>query len=67
MTMCHGCCCGAPTVPGLDHATQLRELRQAVGRAAKVRGTDCPDGCERANAIVVPPSTPGRQAAGRPQ
>ncbi|MFD3849544.1 hypothetical protein [Streptomyces microflavus] len=67
MTMCHGCCCGAPTVPGLDHATQLRELRQAVGRAAKVRVTDCPDDCERANAIVVPPSTPGRQAAGRPQ
>ncbi|MEK0099919.1 (2Fe-2S) ferredoxin domain-containing protein, partial [Streptomyces sp. A475] len=31
-----------------------------------VRVTDCLDACERANVIVVQPSTAGRKAGGRP-
>ncbi|MFF7145696.1 (2Fe-2S) ferredoxin domain-containing protein [Streptomyces nodosus] len=66
VTVCRGCCCGTPKVPGLDHAAQLRDLRQAVGPAAAVRVTDCLDACERANVIVVQPSADGREAGGRP-
>jgi len=65
VTVCRGCCCGTPKVPGLDHAAQLRELRQAVG-AATVRVTGCLNACERANVIVVQPSAVGRQVGGRP-
>ncbi|MFJ3439372.1 (2Fe-2S) ferredoxin domain-containing protein [Streptomyces cyaneofuscatus] len=66
VTVCRGCCCGTPKVPGLAHTAQLHELRQAVGQAATVRVTDCLDACERANVIVVQPSTAGRKAGGRP-
>ncbi|MFI9419005.1 (2Fe-2S) ferredoxin domain-containing protein [Streptomyces werraensis] len=66
VTVCRGCCCGTPKIPGLDHAAQLRDLRQAVGGAARVRVTDCLDACERANVIVIQPSTTGRRAGGRP-
>ncbi|MFI8859435.1 (2Fe-2S) ferredoxin domain-containing protein [Streptomyces prasinus] len=66
VTVCRGCCCGTPEVPGLDHTAQLRDLRQAVGGAATVRVTDCLDACERANVIVVQPSAEGRRAGGRP-
>ncbi|MFE5963157.1 (2Fe-2S) ferredoxin domain-containing protein [Streptomyces rubiginosohelvolus] len=66
VTVCRGCCCGTPKVPGLDHADQLHDLRQAVGQAATVRVTDCLDACERANVIVVQPSTAGRKTGGRP-
>ncbi|MFE0494422.1 hypothetical protein CLM85_10945 [Streptomyces albidoflavus] len=66
VTVCRGCCCGTPKVPGLDHAAQLRDLRQALDGTATVRGTDCLDACERANVIVVQPSAEGRRAGGRP-
>ncbi|MEV5153749.1 (2Fe-2S) ferredoxin domain-containing protein [Streptomyces werraensis] len=66
VTVCRGCCCGTPKIPGLDHAAQLRDLRQAVGGAARVRVTDCLDACERANVIVIQPSATGRRAGGRP-
>ncbi|MFF0164520.1 (2Fe-2S) ferredoxin domain-containing protein [Streptomyces prasinus] len=66
ITVCRGCCCGTPKIPGLDHAAQLRDLRQAVGGAATVRVTDCLDACERANVVVVQPSAEGRRAGGRP-
>ncbi|MFF1279699.1 (2Fe-2S) ferredoxin domain-containing protein [Streptomyces sp. NPDC058299] len=66
VTVCRGCCCGTPKVPGLDHAAQLRELRQALDGKATVRVTDCLDACERANVVVVQPSPAGREAGGRP-
>ncbi|WP_221357884.1 (2Fe-2S) ferredoxin domain-containing protein [Streptomyces beigongshangae] len=64
--MCRGCCCGTPKVPGLDHAAQLRDLRQALDGRAAVRVTDCLDACEHANVVVVQPSPAGRAAGGRP-
>ncbi|MEU0967386.1 (2Fe-2S) ferredoxin domain-containing protein [Streptomyces sp. NPDC005917] len=66
VTVCRGCCCGTSKVPGLDHTTQLRELREALNGSATVRVTDCLDACERANVIVVQPSACGREAGGRP-
>ncbi|MEU6554413.1 (2Fe-2S) ferredoxin domain-containing protein [Streptomyces sp. NPDC046915] len=66
VTVCRGCCCGTPKVPGLDHAAQLRGLRQELDGAATVRATDCLDACERANVIVVQPSAEGRRNGGRP-
>ncbi|MGA5550544.1 (2Fe-2S) ferredoxin domain-containing protein [Streptomyces pseudogriseolus] len=66
VTVCCGCCCGTPKIPGLDHAAQLRDLRKAVGVAATVRGTDCLDACDRADVIVIQPSATGRRAGGRP-
>ncbi|MDN3284947.1 (2Fe-2S) ferredoxin domain-containing protein [Streptomyces thermocarboxydus] len=66
VTVCRGCCCGTPKMAGLDHAAQLRVLRQAVGGAARVRVTDCLGACERANVIVIQPSATGRRAGGRP-
>ncbi|MFD4727067.1 (2Fe-2S) ferredoxin domain-containing protein, partial [Streptomyces seoulensis] len=66
VTVCRGCCCGSPGIPGLDHPAQLRDLRQALGNAATVRVTDCLDACERANVIVVQPSAAGRRNGGRP-
>ncbi|MFE6152194.1 (2Fe-2S) ferredoxin domain-containing protein [Streptomyces sp. NPDC057889] len=66
VTVCRGCCCGSPKVPGLDHTAQLRDLRRALDGSATVRVTDCLDACERANVIVVQPSTAGRKAGGRP-
>ncbi|AYN38130.1 (2Fe-2S) ferredoxin domain-containing protein [Streptomyces dangxiongensis] len=66
VTVCRGCCCGTPKVPGLDHTAQLRGLREALDGTATVRVTDCLDACERANVIVVQPSPAGRRAGGRP-
>lgn len=66
VTVCRGCCCGTPKVPGLDHAAQLRALRGSLDGAATVRVTDCLDACERANVIVIQPSAAGRRAGGRP-
>ncbi|MFP8908321.1 (2Fe-2S) ferredoxin domain-containing protein [Streptomyces atacamensis] len=66
ITVCRGCCCGSAKVPGLDHAAQLRGLRQALDGVAAVRATDCLDACEQANVIVVQPSPAGRAAGGRP-
>ncbi|MFF1395867.1 (2Fe-2S) ferredoxin domain-containing protein [Streptomyces sp. NPDC058287] len=66
VTVCRGCCCGSPKVPGLDHTAQLRDLRRALDGSATVRVTDCLDACERANVIVVQPSAAGRKAGGRP-
>ncbi|WP_225825428.1 (2Fe-2S) ferredoxin domain-containing protein [Streptomyces naphthomycinicus] len=66
VTVCRGCCCGTPKVPGLDHTAQLRALRQALDGTATVRVTDCLDACERANVIVVQPSAEGREKGGRP-
>ncbi|MFI6519484.1 (2Fe-2S) ferredoxin domain-containing protein [Spirillospora sp. NPDC050679] len=62
VTVCRGCCCGGPKVTGVDHAGQVARLR----RAAPVRVSDCLDVCERANVIVVQPSSAGRAAGGRP-
>ncbi|WP_326686944.1 MULTISPECIES: (2Fe-2S) ferredoxin domain-containing protein [unclassified Streptomyces] len=66
VTVCRGCCCGSPKIPGLDHAAQLRELRRVVDGRAAVRVTDCLDACAHANVIVVQPSAEGRRAGGRP-
>ncbi|MEV7794245.1 (2Fe-2S) ferredoxin domain-containing protein [Streptomyces sp. NPDC087512] len=66
VTVCRGCCCGTPKIPGLDHAAQLAELRQSLAGTATVRVTDCLDACERANVIVVQPSGEGRRMGGRP-
>ncbi|MGV9312141.1 (2Fe-2S) ferredoxin domain-containing protein [Streptomyces sp. NPDC003691] len=66
VTVCRGCCCGSPKIPGVDHAAQLRELRAAVGDGATVRVTDCLDVCDQANVVVVQPSAEGRRAGGRP-
>ncbi|MEV6423706.1 (2Fe-2S) ferredoxin domain-containing protein [Streptomyces sp. NPDC051662] len=66
ITVCRGCCCGTPKVPGLDQTAQLRDLRQALDGTATVRGTDCLDACERANVIVVQPSAEGRKNGGQP-
>jgi hypothetical protein len=56
VTVCRGCCCGSPKIPGLDHAAQLRDLRQALGGSATVR----------VNVVVIQPSATGRRAGGRP-
>ncbi|MEU9069880.1 MULTISPECIES: (2Fe-2S) ferredoxin domain-containing protein [Streptomyces] len=66
VTVCRGCCCGTPKIPGVDHAAQLAALRRAVPDGAQVRVTGCLDSCERANVIVVQPSAAGRAAGGRP-
>ncbi|MFE6690959.1 (2Fe-2S) ferredoxin domain-containing protein [Streptomyces sp. NPDC057743] len=66
VTVCRGCCCGTPKVPGLDHTAQLTGLRDSLAAVAPVRVTDCLDACERANVIVVQPSADGRRAGGRP-
>ncbi|WP_055626286.1 (2Fe-2S) ferredoxin domain-containing protein [Streptomyces hirsutus] len=66
LTVCRGCCCGTPKIPGLDHTAQLRDLRQAVDGAATVRVTGCLGACERANVIVVQPSADGRKNGGAP-
>ena len=66
VTVCRGCCCGRPEKnPDTDHAAQLERLKQRLG-AARVRIADCLDVCERANVLVVSPSTAGRAAGGRP-
>jgi (2Fe-2S) ferredoxin len=66
VTVCRGCCCGTEKIPGLDHAGQLAQLRQALPGTAHVRVTGCLDACEHANVIVVQPSAAGRTAGGRP-
>ncbi|WP_446042150.1 (2Fe-2S) ferredoxin domain-containing protein [Streptomyces sp. SID1121] len=66
VTVCRGCCCGTPKIPGVDHAAQLRDLRRALADTATVRVADCLDACEQANVIVVQPSTAGRENGGRP-
>ncbi|MEV6057989.1 (2Fe-2S) ferredoxin domain-containing protein [Streptomyces sp. NPDC052107] len=66
VTVCRGCCCGTAKIPGLDHAGQLAQLRQALAGSAQVRVTGCLDACEHANVIVVQPSAAGRAAGGRP-
>ncbi|GAA1219380.1 hypothetical protein GCM10009665_06830 [Kitasatospora nipponensis] len=66
VTVCRGCCCGTPKVPGLDHRAQLTDLRASLAGVANVRPTDCLDACEQANVIVVQPSAEGRRAGGRP-
>ncbi|GAA3453989.1 (2Fe-2S) ferredoxin domain-containing protein [Dactylosporangium matsuzakiense] len=66
VTVCRGCCCGTPKIPGLDHAAQLAQLRRRLDGAARVRTSDCLDACDYANVIVVQPSPAGRRAGGRP-
>ena len=66
VTVCRGCCCGTPKIPGLDHAEQLARLRQALAGTAQVRVTGCLNACEHANVVVVQPSAAGRAAGGRP-
>lgn len=66
VTVCRGCCCGTAKVPGLDHATQLADLRTRLEAVATVRPVNCLDTCEHANVVVVQPSTEGRRAGGRP-
>lgn len=66
VTVCRGCCCGTPKVPGLDHAAQLIDLRTALASVATVRPVGCLDACEQANVIVIQPSAEGRKAGGRP-
>jgi hypothetical protein len=66
VTVCRGCCCGTPKVPGLDHAAQLAGLKSEVGDIAHVRAVNCLDACEQANVVVIQPSPAGRAAGGRP-
>ncbi|MFE5797270.1 (2Fe-2S) ferredoxin domain-containing protein [Streptomyces sp. NPDC056503] len=66
VTVCRGCCCGTPKIPGVDHAAQLAALRRTVPDGAQVRVTGCLDACEQANVVVVQPSAAGRAAGGRP-
>ncbi|WP_420717665.1 (2Fe-2S) ferredoxin domain-containing protein [Streptomyces sp. H27-S2] len=67
VTVCRGCCCGTMAkVPHLDHEAQITDLRTALAAVAMVRRTDCLDACERANVIVIQPSTEGRKAGARP-
>lgn len=67
VTVCRGCCCGTPKIPGVDHAAQLAQLRRDLtGTDGRVRITDCIDACEHGNVIVVQPSAEGRAAGGRP-
>ncbi|MEU2743400.1 (2Fe-2S) ferredoxin domain-containing protein [Streptomyces sp. NPDC007095] len=66
VTVCRGCCCGTPKIPGLDHGAQLAQLRQSLADTAQVRVTGCLDACEHANVIVIQPSAAGRAAGGRP-
>ncbi|MFJ1746543.1 (2Fe-2S) ferredoxin domain-containing protein [Streptomyces sp. NPDC088116] len=66
VTVCRGCCCGTPKIPGLDHTAQLAGLRASVGDVATVRAVDCLDACDHANVIVIQPSAEGRKAGGRP-
>ncbi|MEU4930646.1 (2Fe-2S) ferredoxin domain-containing protein [Streptomyces yokosukanensis] len=66
VTVCRGCCCGTPKIPGLDHAGQLAQLRRALADNAQVRVTGCLDACEHANVVVVQPTAAGRAAGGRP-
>ncbi|MFJ6214118.1 (2Fe-2S) ferredoxin domain-containing protein [Streptomyces sp. NPDC092296] len=69
VVVCRGCCCGsARKHPGTDHDGQLDRLRRAAaesGGALAVRTTDCLGPCERANVLVVQPSTRGRIRGGR--
>ncbi|MFF9410819.1 (2Fe-2S) ferredoxin domain-containing protein [Streptomyces anandii] len=66
VTICRGCCCGTPRIPGLDHDAQLTQLRRSLAETAQVRVTGCLDACEHGNVIVVQPSAAGRAAGGRP-
>ncbi|WP_405717881.1 (2Fe-2S) ferredoxin domain-containing protein [Streptomyces sp. NBC_01537] len=66
VSVCRGCCCGTPKIPGVDHAAQLARLKQALAGASRVRATECLDVCEHGNVIVVQPSAEGRAAGGRP-
>ncbi|MFF4488175.1 (2Fe-2S) ferredoxin domain-containing protein [Streptomyces sp. NPDC001544] len=66
VTVCRGCCCGTPKIPGLDHDAQLAHLRRSLAGTAQVRVTGCLDACEHGNVIVVQPSAAGRAAGGRP-
>ncbi|MBM7439902.1 (2Fe-2S) ferredoxin domain-containing protein [Streptomyces sp. HB132] len=66
VSVCRGCCCGTPKIPGVDHAGQLAQLRGALDGAATVRAVECLDACEHGNVIVVQPSAEGRRAGGRP-
>jgi (2Fe-2S) ferredoxin len=66
VSVCRGCCCGTPKIPGVDHAGQLARLKQALAAVSRVRATECLDVCEHGNVIVVQPSPEGRAAGGRP-
>ncbi|MEV5669107.1 (2Fe-2S) ferredoxin domain-containing protein [Streptomyces sp. NPDC052503] len=66
VSVCRGCCCGTPKIPGVDHAGQLAQLRGALDGAAIVRAVECLDACEHGNVVVVQPSAEGRRAGGRP-
>jgi (2Fe-2S) ferredoxin len=66
VSVCRGCCCGTPKIPGVDHSGQLARLKQALVGLSRVRATDCLDVCEHGNVIVVQPSAEGRAAGGRP-
>ncbi|MEV1051087.1 (2Fe-2S) ferredoxin domain-containing protein [Streptomyces sp. NPDC049887] len=54
--------CGSPKMTGADHGE--RTARPAGD--TPVRGTECPDVCEQANAVVVQPSSEWRAAGRRP-
>ncbi|KNB50564.1 hypothetical protein [Streptomyces caatingaensis] len=67
VTVCRGCCCGTPKIPGVDHAAQLARLRgDLAGTDGRLRVTDCVDACEHGNVVIVQPSAEGRAAGGRP-
>ncbi|PSL51504.1 hypothetical protein B0I31_12034 [Saccharothrix carnea] len=56
LTVCRGCCCGTVKKhPDVDHVTQLRRFREAVGPRA-VTVADCLSSCEFSNVVVVRPA-----------
>ncbi|WP_377272230.1 (2Fe-2S) ferredoxin domain-containing protein [Peterkaempfera sp. SMS 1(5)a] len=69
VVVCRGCCCGsARKFPDTDHEAQLHRLREAAAGSdgsLVIRTTDCLGACERANVLVVQPSTRGRTRGGR--
>ncbi|MEV4557686.1 (2Fe-2S) ferredoxin domain-containing protein [Kitasatospora sp. NPDC049285] len=50
----------------MDHAEQVRQLRDEVGDAGRVRVVECLDTCGHSNVVVVSPSPQGRAQGARP-
>ena len=53
--VCRGCCCGTSKHPGVDHAAQVRTLRDHLPSQIRARlfEVDCLGPCSRSNVVVV--------------
>ncbi|WP_046011506.1 (2Fe-2S) ferredoxin domain-containing protein [Microbacterium sp. SA39] len=61
VVVCRGGDCGSRRKhPTLDHADQLRRIREGVGDDVTVTVSKCLDACERSNVVVVIPSARAR-------